>query len=79
MLVNLAPPILMGLPLGASAHRAGLCTVKAVAEVMTTGQAYVLWSFLKASLWTLALLSYAILAALDLDASLSVRLLLLGG
>ncbi|MDZ4137047.1 MAG: YeeE/YedE thiosulfate transporter family protein [Paracoccaceae bacterium] len=59
----------MGVLLGASAHRAGLCTVKAVAEVMTSGQAHILWSFLKASFWTLGLLSLASLAGLEADLS----------
>ena len=30
--------LLAGVVLGASAHRAGLCTVKAVSEVLTTGR-----------------------------------------
>jgi len=68
---------LMGGLLGASAHRAGLCTVKAVAEVITTGTAHVLWSFLKASFWTLGLLWVAALAGFD--AALSARPLLLTG
>jgi len=74
---DLALPVLMGVLLGASAHRAGLCTVKAVAEVMTTGQAHVLWSFLKASLWTLGLLSVAALAGYD--AGLAARPPMLAG
>jgi len=68
---------LMGVMLGASAHRAGLCTVKAVAEVMTTGRGHILWSFLKASLWTLGLLSVAALAGFDAD--LSAQPILLSG
>ncbi len=51
--------LLAGVVLGASAHRAGLCTVKAVAEVITSRRAHFLWSFLKASLWTAGLLSLA--------------------
>lgn len=74
---DLALPILLGVMLGASAHRAGLCTVKAVAEVMTTGQTHVLWSFFKASFWTLGLLSVVSLAGLD--PALSARPLLLSG
>lgn len=77
MFPDLALPALMGVLLGASAHRAGLCTVKAVAEIMTAGQAHVLWSFLKASLWTMGLLSVAGLAGTE--ASLSARPLLLTG
>jgi len=77
MFPDLALPALMGLLLGASAHPAGLCTVKAVAEIMTTGRAHVLWSFLKASLWTLGLLSLAALAGFQAD--LSSRPLMLTG
>lgn len=43
--------LLMGLIPGVSAHRAGLCTVKAVAEVMTSRRGWFLWSFLKAAMW----------------------------
>lgn len=71
MLPDLALPAILGVLLGASAHRAGLCTVKAVAEIMTTGRAYVLWSFLKASFWTLGLLSVA--ALFGADPGLSTR------
>lgn len=56
--------LLFGAVLGLSAHRAGLCTVKAVAEVMTSRRAHLLWSFFKASLWTSGLLSLAALAGL---------------
>lgn len=59
--------LLAGVVLGASAHRAGLCTVKAVAEVMTSGRGHILWSFLKASLWTAGLLALAGLAGLAPD------------
>lgn len=45
--------------LGAAAHRGGLCTVKAVAEVLTSRRGWVLWSFLKAMLWTLTILGIA--------------------
>lgn len=38
--------------IGFAAHRASLCTVKAVAEVMTTGQGWMLASFAKAAAWT---------------------------
>lgn len=51
--------LLAGVVLGASAHRGGLCTVKAVAEVMTSGKAHFIWSFFKASLWTSAFLGWA--------------------
>ena len=53
--------LLMGLALGVSAHRAGLCTVKAVSEVLTTGRAWFLWSFFKASLWVTGLVAIAAL------------------
>ena len=73
--------LLAGVVLGASAHRAGLCTVKAVAEVMTSRRGHVLWSFLKASLWTAGLLTVA--AILGQEAELGQRPLvavsLLGG
>jgi len=51
--------LLPGLILGASAHRAGLCTVKAVSEVLTTRRGWFLLSFAKAALWTMAILSVA--------------------
>lgn len=51
--------LLAGVVLGASAHRAGLCTVKAIGEVLTTRKAHLLWSFLKVSLWTTGLLAGA--------------------
>lgn len=57
----LALSLLMGLALGVSAHRAGLCTVKAVAEVVTTGRGWFLWSFFKASLWVTGLVALAAL------------------
>ena len=37
--------------LGFASQRAGICTVNAVAEVMTSGRAYMLVSFFKAALW----------------------------
>ncbi|WP_272002738.1 YeeE/YedE thiosulfate transporter family protein [Roseovarius sp. ZX-A-9] len=51
--------LLLGAILGVSAHRAGLCAVKAVAEVMTSGRGWILWSFLKASLWVIGLTAIA--------------------
>lgn len=57
----LALSLLMGLALGVSAHRAGLCTVKAVAEVVTTGRGWFIWSFFKASLWVTGLVALAAL------------------
>jgi len=41
--------------MGFAAHRASLCTVRAVMEVMTSGTAYMLTSFAKAVLWTVAI------------------------
>ena len=49
----------MGAILGFSAHRAGICTVKAVAEVLTTRRAHFLWSFAKTSLWVMVAASLA--------------------
>lgn len=69
--------LLAGVVLGASAHRAGLCTVKAVAEIATTGRAYILWSFLKASLWTTGILALA--ALLGASVSLGHRPVLASG
>ncbi len=51
--------LLMGVILGVSAHRAGLCAVKGVAEVMTSGSGWILWSFLKASFWVFGLAAIA--------------------
>lgn len=39
--------------IGFAAHRASLCNVRAVAELMSAGTAHMLWSFGKALLWTL--------------------------
>jgi hypothetical protein len=41
--------------LGFVAHRASVCTVKAVAEVVSTGQGYMFLSFLKTVLWVMAI------------------------
>jgi uncharacterized protein len=41
--------------LGFSAHRASLCSVKAVAEILTTHHAHMLVSFVKAMLWVVAI------------------------
>ncbi len=46
----------MGLILGIAAHRAGLCAVKAVAEVMTSRRGWVFWSFFKVPLWIAGLI-----------------------
>lgn len=50
---------LMGAVLGFSAHRAGLCTVKAAAEMLTTRRAHFLWSFAKSAGWVMALVTVA--------------------
>ncbi len=73
--------LMAGVLLGASAHRAGLCTVKAVAEVMTSRSGHVLWSFLKAALWTAGILSLARLVAIapDLAARPLTPFAVLGG
>ncbi len=41
--------------LGFSTHRASLCTVRAVAELMNTGRGYILMSTAKSILWVLAI------------------------
>lgn len=69
--------LLMGMVLGASAHRAGLCTVKAVDEVLTARRAHVFWSFVKAALWTTAILAWASL--FGAEAELARRPVLAGG
>ena len=45
----------MGAILGFSAHRAGLCTVKAAAEIITSRRGYFLWSFMKSAAWVMGL------------------------
>ncbi|MDX2485092.1 MAG: YeeE/YedE thiosulfate transporter family protein [Pseudodonghicola sp.] len=45
----------MGAILGFAAHRAGLCTVKAAAEVLTSRRGHFLWSFAKSAAWVMAL------------------------
>jgi hypothetical protein len=62
-------PLFMGAVLGFAAHRAGLCTVKAVAELLTTGRAHLLWSFAKSALWVLVATAFA--GALSLPAGFS--------
>jgi hypothetical protein len=41
--------------LGFAAHRASLCSVRAVAELLGNGSAYMLVSFAKTALWTMAI------------------------
>ena len=59
MTAGLAVALAVAALLGAAAHRGGLCTVRAVAEMLTTRRAHILWSFLKASLWTTSFLALA--------------------
>jgi uncharacterized membrane protein YedE/YeeE len=54
VLVYYASFLLAGL-LGFAAHRASLCTVKGVAEVLSTRRAYMLASFAKTVLWVVAI------------------------
>jgi hypothetical protein len=49
---------------GFAAHRASLCTVRAVAEILETGRARMLGSFMKAAAWT-ALVSGLLLFAMQ--------------
>lgn len=49
--------------IGFAAHRASLCTVRAVAEIMTSGTAWMLSSFAKAALWTIAVSGVILLTA----------------
>lgn len=42
--------------LGFAAHRASICTVRAVAELLSTGRAYCLLSFGKSVLWVLSII-----------------------
>ena len=57
--MSYALSLTLGAILGFSAHRAGICTVKAVAEVLTTRRAHFLWSFAKTSLWVMVAASLA--------------------
>lgn len=47
--------------IGFAAHRASLCNVRAVAELMTTGSAHMLWSLLQAVLWMVTLTGVLVL------------------
>ena len=70
-MIDLPLPVilLLALPLafvlGFSAHRAGICTVNAVAEIFTTRRAHMLISFAKTALWVLLLTILVSLAAGD--------------
>jgi len=56
---------LMAALLGFAAHRAGLCTVKAVAEMITSRTAWLLASFAKAAGWVIVLTTLGSLLALE--------------
>lgn len=58
-MIPLAIALLMGGILGFAAHRAGICTVKAVAEVLTTGRGWFLWFFAQCALWVFAISAIA--------------------
>ena len=61
MLLN-AIALLCVVLIGFAAHRASLCNVRAVAEVMGTGRAHMLWSLLQSVLWMAALTGLLVLA-----------------
>lgn len=50
-----AGALLLAAIVGFAAHRASLCTVKAVAEVMSSGTAHMFGSFARAALWAAAI------------------------
>lgn len=60
MLLN-ALSVISALLIGFAAHRASLCNVRAVAEIMTTGSAHMLWSLLQAVLWMATLTGVLVL------------------
>ncbi len=60
MLLN-AVALLCVVLIGFAAHRASLCNVRAVAEILSTGRAHMLWSLLQAVLWMAALTGLAVL------------------
>lgn len=47
--------ILLAAILGFAAHRAGMCSVRAVGEILTTRRSLMLQSFIKASLWVIGI------------------------
>ena len=53
--IVVASSLMLAAVLGFVAHRASVCTVKAVAEVVSTGQGYMFLSFLKTVLWVMAI------------------------
>lgn len=58
--------LLLAFALGFSAHRAGICTVAAVGEVMTSGTARTFLSFLKVVAWVVLVNGIAALTAPEL-------------
>ena len=56
-----AVSMLCVLLIGFAAHRASLCNVRAVAEIMTTGSGHTLWSIGQAVLWMAALAGVLVL------------------
>jgi hypothetical protein len=54
----IAVAILLGAILGFAAHRASICTVRAVAEVMSSRSGYMLASIAKSVLWVWAVTAY---------------------
>lgn len=70
-MIKFSPVIVLALALplafvlGFSAHRAGICTVKAVAEIFTTRRAFMLIAFAKTALWVMLLTIVIALAAGD--------------
>lgn len=61
--MSLVTPWTIGLValVGFAAHRASLCTVRAVAEAMSSGTAWMLTSFLKAAAWATAVTGLLVL------------------
>jgi uncharacterized protein len=55
MALTTALSFLLVLSLGFFAHRASICLVRSIAEIFSTGRAYMLRSFLKAIVWVIAL------------------------
>lgn len=51
----LALSVLLAALLGFAAHRAGICGVRAVGEVLSTGRSLMLQSFIKAGVWALGI------------------------
>ena len=47
--------------IGFAAHRASLCNVRAVADIITAGRPHMMWSLLQAMLWTIVLTGVLVL------------------